>query len=75
LEQQSAEAVKLVALDEAMNSDQEDDFKNQQSRLLTLVDTRRSLRDGCRQAIRTDLEIIVTRNLIRSYEALKIYGH
>jgi hypothetical protein len=58
-----------------MNSDLEEDFKNQRSRLLALVDERRSLRDGCQEAIKTDLEIIVTRNLIRSYETLKIYGH
>ena len=58
-----------------MNSDLEEDFKNQRSRLLALVDERRSLRDRCQEAIKTDLEIIVTRNLIRSYETLKIYGH
>jgi hypothetical protein len=58
-----------------MNSDLEEDFKNQRSRLLALVDARRRLRDGCQEAIKTDLEIIVTRNLIRSYETLKIYGH
>jgi hypothetical protein len=57
-----------------MNSDQEDDFENQQSRLLTLVAGRRMLRDGS-QAIKTDLEITVTRNLTKSYETLKIYGH
>jgi len=70
----SVKTVKLVAPDEAMNSDQEDDFENQQSRLLTLVAGRRMLRDGS-QAIKTDLEITVTRNLTKSYETLKIYGH
>jgi hypothetical protein len=58
-----------------MNSDQEDDFEDQQSRLLTLVAGRRMLRDGSQEAIKTDLEITLTRNLIKSYETLKIYGH
>jgi hypothetical protein len=58
-----------------MNSDQEDDFANQQSRLLILVAGRRMLRDGSQEAIKTDLEITVTRNLIKSYETLRIYGH
>jgi hypothetical protein len=71
----SAKTVKLVAPDEAMNSDQEDDFEDQQSRLLTLVAGRRMLRDGSQEAIKTDLEITLTRNLIKSYETLKIYGH
>jgi hypothetical protein len=54
-----------------MTSKQREDLKNQQSRLLVLVDQRQGMRNNSQQAITTDSEILVVRNLIRSYEALK----
>jgi hypothetical protein len=56
-----------------MNLDLEEDFKNQRWKLLALVDGRRNLSDGSEGAMKTDLEIIVTRNAIRGYETLKGY--
>ncbi len=56
-----------------MDFDQEEDFKNQQWKLLALVVERGKLRDGSRAAIRADFDIDVTRELIRSYETLKGY--
>jgi hypothetical protein len=51
--------------------DLEEDFENERWRLLALVDCRKSLRDGSEGAIKTDLEIVATRELVRSYETLK----
>jgi hypothetical protein len=48
----------------------EEDFKIQQSRLLALTKARKSLPDGCQEALTAELQIIETRNLIRSYEVL-----
>jgi hypothetical protein len=56
-----------------MKADLEEDFKNQRWRLLALVEGRKSLTEGSEGAIKTDSEIIATRNLIRSYEVLKGY--
>jgi hypothetical protein len=55
----------------AMTVDLEEDFENERWRLLALVDWRKSLRDGSEGAIKTDLEIVATRELVRSYETLK----
>jgi hypothetical protein len=57
----------------AMNLDLEKDFENQRWRLLALVEGRKSLSEGSESALKTDSEIISTRNLIRSYEVLKGY--
>lgn len=54
-----------------MTFDLEEDFENERWRLLALVDCRKSLRDGSEGAIKTDLEIVATRELVRSYETLK----
>jgi hypothetical protein len=54
-----------------MTFDLEEDFENERWRLLALVDWRKSLRDGSEGAIKTDLEIVATRELVRSYETLK----
>jgi hypothetical protein len=54
-----------------MTFDLEEDFENERWRLLALVDLRRSLRDGSEGAIKADLEIVATRELVRSYETLK----
>jgi len=54
-----------------MTVDLEEDFENERWRLLALVDWRKSLRDGSEGAIKTDLEIVATRELVRSYETLK----
>jgi hypothetical protein len=54
-----------------MTFDLEEDFENERWRLLALVDWRKSLSDGSDGAIKTDLEIVATRELVRSYETLK----
>jgi hypothetical protein len=54
-----------------MHPNLEDDLRNQQSRLLALAEGRRSLPDWCWEALEADLQIIDTRNLISSYEALQ----
>jgi hypothetical protein len=57
-----------------MHPDLEEDFRNQQTRLRALALGRRSLPDGCYEALKVDLQIIVARNLIRSYEGLESFG-
>jgi hypothetical protein len=57
----------------AMTFDLEEDFENERWRLLALVDRRKSLRDGSERAIKIDLEIVGSRELIRTYETLKGY--
>jgi hypothetical protein len=57
----------------AMTFDLEEDFESERWRLLALVDCRKGLRDGSEVAIETDLEIVATRELIRTYETLKGY--
>jgi hypothetical protein len=57
----------------AMTFDLEEDFENERWRLLALVDRRKSLSDGSEGAIKTDLEIVAARELIRKYETLKGY--
>jgi hypothetical protein len=54
-----------------MTFDLEEDFENERWKLLALVDWRKSLRDGSEGAIKTDLEIVATRELVRSYETQK----
>jgi hypothetical protein len=54
-----------------MTFDLEEDFENERWRLLALVDWRKSLCDGSEGAIKTDLEIVATRELVRSYETRK----
>jgi hypothetical protein len=54
-----------------MTVDLEEDFENERWRLLALVDWRKSLSDGSEGAIKTDSEIVATRELVRSYETLK----
>ena len=56
-----------------MTFDLEEDFENERWRLLALVDRRRSLSDGSECAIKTDLEIAASRELIRTYETRKGY--
>jgi hypothetical protein len=56
-----------------MTFDLEEDFEKERWRLLALVDRRKSLSDGSESAIKTDLEILATRDLIRTYETLKGY--
>jgi hypothetical protein len=56
-----------------MTFDLEDDFENERWRLLALVDWRKNLSDESEGAIKTDLEIVATRELIRTYETLKGY--
>jgi hypothetical protein len=56
-----------------MTFDLEQDFENERWRLLALVDFRKSLPDGSEGAIKSDLEIIATRELVRQYETLKGY--
>jgi hypothetical protein len=55
----------------AITFDLEENFENERWKLLALVDCRRSLRDGSEGAIKTDLEIVATRELVRRYETLK----
>jgi hypothetical protein len=59
--------------EEAMTFDLEDDFENERWRLLALVDRRKNLSDGSEGAIKTDLEIVAARELVRAYETLKGY--
>ena len=54
-----------------MKFDLEEDLENERWKLLALVDRRKSLPDGSEGAIRTDLEITVTREHIRTYETQK----
>ena len=56
-----------------MTFDLEEDFENERWRLLALVDGRKNLSDESESAIKTDLEIVATRELIRTYETLKGY--
>jgi hypothetical protein len=56
-----------------MTFDMEEDFESERWRLLALVESRISLSAGSEGAIKTDLEIIATRDLIRTYETLKGY--
>jgi hypothetical protein len=56
-----------------MTFDMEEDFENERRTLLALVDARKSLSDGSKSAINTDLQIAATRELIRAYETLKGY--
>jgi hypothetical protein len=57
----------------AMTFHQKKDFENERWRLLALVDRRKNLSDGSESAIETDLEIVASRELIRTYETLKGY--
>ena len=57
-----------------MNVDLEEDFEDERWRLLALVDWRRHLSGGSEGAIKTDLVVVATRELIRAYETLKGYG-
>ena len=54
-----------------MTFDLEEDFENERWRLLALVDRRKNLSDASEGAIKTDLEIAATRELLRQYETLK----
>jgi hypothetical protein len=54
-----------------MTFDLEEDFENERWRLLALVDWRKNLSDTSEGAIRIDLEIAATRDLLRQYETLK----
>jgi hypothetical protein len=54
-----------------MTFDLEEDFENERWRLLALVDRRKNLSDASEGAIKTDLEIADTRELLRQYETLK----
>jgi hypothetical protein len=56
-----------------MTFDMEEDFENERRTLLALVDARKSMSDGSKSAINTDLQIAATRELIRAYETLKGY--
>ena len=56
-----------------MTLELEDDFENERWRLLALVDRRKNLSDESEGAIKIDLEIVATRELIRAYETLKGY--
>ena len=56
-----------------MTFDLEDDFENERWRLLALVDWRKNLSDASEGAIKTDLEIVATRELLWIYETLKGY--
>jgi hypothetical protein len=56
-----------------MDSYLEEDFTNQQTMLLTLLDQRKSLQDGSQAADESDRKITVAESLILSYEALKWY--
>jgi hypothetical protein len=55
----------------AMTFDLEEDFENERWRLLALVDWRKNLSDASEGAIKTDSEIVATRELLRTYETLK----
>jgi hypothetical protein len=57
----------------AMTFELEEDFEHERWRLLALVDGRKNLSDESEGAIKTDLEIVATRELIRTYETLKGY--
>ncbi len=54
-----------------MTFDLEEDFENERWRLLALVDWRKNLSDASESAIKTDLEIVATRELLWMYETLK----
>ena len=54
-----------------MTFDLEEDFENERWRLLALVDWRKNLSDESEGAIKTDLEIVATRELIRSIRDAK----
>jgi hypothetical protein len=54
-----------------MTFDMEEEFENERWRLLALVDRRENLSDTSEEAIKIDLEIVATRELLRTYETLK----
>jgi hypothetical protein len=54
-----------------MTFDLEEDFESERWRLLALVDWRKNLSDASEGAIKTDSEIVATRELLRTYETLK----
>jgi hypothetical protein len=54
-----------------MTFDLEEDFENERWKLLALVDWRKNLSDASEGAIKTDLEIVATRELLWTYETLK----
>jgi hypothetical protein len=56
-----------------MDSYLEEDFTNQQTMLSTLLDQRKSQRDGSHAADESDRKITAAENLILSYETLKWY--
>jgi hypothetical protein len=56
-----------------MRSDLEENFAKRQTTLLTLLDQRKGLQDGCRAADESDRQIIVAENIISAYKALKWY--
>jgi hypothetical protein len=56
-----------------VNVDLEEDFEDERWRLLALVDWRRHLSGGSEGAIKTDLVVVATRELIKAYETLKGY--
>jgi hypothetical protein len=56
-----------------MDSYLEEDFTNQQTMLLTLLDQRKSLQDGSQAADESDRKITAAENLILSYKTLKWY--
>ena len=56
-----------------MQSDLEANFAKRQTTLLTLLDQRKGLQDGCLAADESDRQIIVAENIISAYKALKWY--
>ena len=54
-----------------MTFDLEDDFENERWRLLALVGWRKNLSDSSEGAIKADLEIVATRELLWKYDTLK----
>ena len=56
-----------------MDSYLEEDFTNQQTMLLTLLDQRKSQQDGSQSSDESDRKITAAENLILSYKTLKWY--
>jgi hypothetical protein len=56
-----------------VNVDLEEEFEDERWRLLALIDWRRHLGGGSQRAIKTDLVVVATRELIRACETLKGY--
>jgi hypothetical protein len=56
-----------------MDSYLEEDFTNQQTMLLTLLDQRKSQQDGSQAADESDRKITAAENLILSYKTHKWY--